>query len=85
LQVKTRAAFHYESQQSLPGYAQSDLPISPELTQLTVYLKQNMANAKAACPGQSHGEVMRGLSKRWAEGLGDHEEYWKVQAGLVKV
>lgn len=26
-----------------------------------------MKNAKAAMPGASHGDVMRALSKRWAE------------------
>ncbi|OWZ37107.1 hypothetical protein C356_04674 [Cryptococcus neoformans c45] len=32
-----------------------------------LYLKENMKNAKAAMPGASHGDVMRALSKRWAE------------------
>ncbi|WVQ81819.1 hypothetical protein IAT38_003946 [Cryptococcus sp. DSM 104549] len=49
-----------------------------------VYLKENMANAKAAMPGQSHGDVMRALSKRWtaAEGVtaAEHWVYWKCEA-----
>ncbi|WVR09359.1 hypothetical protein IAU60_006425 [Kwoniella sp. DSM 27419] len=43
-----------------------------------LYLKANMKLAKAAMPGQPHGEVMRALSKRWNEvgEQGDNERYW---------
>jgi hypothetical protein len=46
---------------------------------LTVaFLKANMKAAKAAMPAASHGDVMRALSKRWADAPeGGHVEYWR--------
>ncbi|EAL19473.1 hypothetical protein CNBG4200 [Cryptococcus deneoformans B-3501A] len=49
-----------------------------------LYLKENMKSAKAAMPGASHGDVMRALSKRWAEAgemiNSGHEVYWQGMA-----
>ncbi|WVW85340.1 hypothetical protein I302_107378 [Kwoniella bestiolae CBS 10118] len=47
-----------------------------------VYLKTNMKYAKSSMPGQSHGEVMRALSKRWNKigENGDHELFWESAA-----
>jgi hypothetical protein len=44
------------------------------------YLKQNMALAKAALPGTTHGDVMRALSARWTEAGpdADHAGHWKA-------
>lgn len=37
-----------------------------------------MKAAKAAMPAASHGDVMRALSKRWADAPeGGHVEYWR--------
>lgn len=45
-----------------------------------MYLKQNMATAKASMPGAAHGDVMRALSSRWSEAgpEADHEGHWKA-------
>lgn len=42
------------------------------------YLKTYMSQAKAAMPDSTHGEVMRALSKRWAEtgADADHAAFW---------
>lgn len=50
------------------------------MTCVLVYLKQNMATAKASLPGASHGDVMRALSARWTSAGpdGDHETHWKA-------
>lgn len=52
-----------------------------------VYLKNNMALAKSALPGVSHGDVMRALSKRWADAVGateeEHVQYWRYAAGAA--
>lgn len=52
-----------------------------------VYLKNNMALAKSALPGASHGDVMRALSKRWADAAGaseeEHVQYWRYAASAA--
>ncbi|KAL7422332.1 hypothetical protein Q5752_002978 [Cryptotrichosporon argae] len=50
------------------------------------YLKTCMKDAKAALPGQPHGDVMRALSKRWAEQgePGEHAAYWAAQASRAR-
>lgn len=53
-----------------------------------VYLKNNMALAKSALPGASHGDVMRALSKRWTDAVGateeEHVQYWRCAAGAAR-
>lgn len=48
-----------------------------------------MKNTKAEMPGASHGDVMRALSKRWAEAgevtKGEHEIYWKGMASKKSI
>lgn len=45
------------------------------------FLKENMKAAKLALPGAKHGDVMRALSKRWAEAQtaskSEHDAYWR--------
>lgn len=52
-----------------------------------VYLKNNMALAKSALPSASHGDVMRALSKRWADAAGaseeEHVQYWRYAASAA--
>lgn len=48
------------------------------------YLRDNMKGAKAALRGAKHGDVMRALSKRWAEAqsatAAEHDAYWRSLA-----
>jgi hypothetical protein len=46
-----------------------------------------MANAKLALPKQSHGEVMRALSRQWNDAGPeyDHASHWKALARAIAI